>query len=61
MSAFKDIYLDEVLRIAADLEDAGMDPDEAYTVAGEQAYHAATDRLADLADHLHDREKDERL
>jgi hypothetical protein len=58
---FKDLYIAEVERIAADLEDAGISADRAYDLASEQAFDAARDRLADLADYEWQREKDARL
>ena len=33
MSFFKDLYIDEVERIAADLEDQGVDSNAAYSLA----------------------------
>lgn len=50
--SFKDLYIAEVERIAADLEDQGIDPDRAYDLASDSAYDAARDRLADHADFL---------
>lgn len=61
MLSFKDIWLDEVERLAADMEEAGIDPAEAYDRACDQAFHSARDRLADLADNLKDRAKEGRL
>jgi hypothetical protein len=46
----KDIYLDEVERIAAELEEGGMEPGKAYDRASEMAYDAMRERLADMAD-----------
>jgi transcription elongation GreA/GreB family factor len=58
MSRTKDMWLDEQERIAAQLEEAGMDPDRAYDLASNSAYDAARDRLADMADHARQRAKD---
>jgi hypothetical protein len=46
----KDIYLDEVERIAAELEEGGMEPGKAYDRASELAYFAMRERYADMAD-----------
>lgn len=56
---FKDLYIAEVERIAADLEDQGIDPDRAYDLAGDHAYDAARDRLLDHADDLRKRDRGE--
>lgn len=48
----KDIYIAELERIQAELEERGLDPDMAYRLAGERAYTAMQDRLADRADDL---------
>lgn len=55
----KDLYIAEVERIQAELEDAGMKPDRAYDIASERAYPAVQDRLADMADDLKKRERGE--
>lgn len=49
---FKSLYIAEVERISAELEDAGENPDRAYDIASNTAYDAARDRLADHADYL---------
>ena len=49
---FKDIYLAEVERITADLEDQGLDPNRAYDIASNTAYDSARESLLDRADHL---------
>lgn len=49
---FKSLYLSEVERISAELEDAGENPDRAYDIASNTAYDAARDRLADRTDYL---------
>ena len=48
---FKELYIAEVERIAAELEDAGLDPDLAYDRASNSAWDIARERLADAADH----------
>ena len=55
---FKELYIAEVERAMAELEDAGMNPDDAYDIASNRAYDAARDRLADYADTLRQRAKD---
>lgn len=49
---FKELYIAEVERISAELEEAGIDPDRAYDMASNSAYDAARERLADHADSL---------
>lgn len=56
---FKELYIAEVERISAELEDAGESPDRAYDLASNSAYDAARERLADRADMLRQRAKDE--
>ena len=56
----KDIYLDEVERIAAELEEGGMSPGKAYDRASEMAYFAMSERLADMADQAKLRRKEGR-
>ena len=41
MSYYKDLYIAELERIAAELEDRGVPPEQAYNIAGEVAYHTA--------------------
>lgn len=55
---FKELYIAEVERISAELEEAGHDPDRAYDLASNSAYDAARDRLADMADAARDRAKE---
>jgi hypothetical protein len=55
----KELYIAEVERIMADLEDEGMSPDAAYDLASERAYPAMRERLADIADHAKKRERGE--
>lgn len=55
----KELYMGEVERIAADLEDKGYSPDEAYRIASERAYGAMRERLFDMADDLRKRAKGE--
>ena len=55
---FKELYLAEVERAMSELEDAGMNPDDAYDIASNRAYDAARERLADHADTLRQRAKD---
>jgi len=49
---FKELYIAEVERISAELEDAGENADRAYDIASNTAYDAARNRLADRADYL---------
>jgi hypothetical protein len=56
---FKELYIAEVERISAELEEQGVNPDRAYDLASNSAYDAARDRLADMADAARDRAKDE--
>ena len=55
---FKELYIEEVERLAAELEDAGMDPDQAYDLAADGAYDSARERLFDMADTLRLRAKE---
>ena len=50
MSYYKDLYIAELERIAAELEDRGVPPEHAYNIAGEVAYHTRRDRWADYLD-----------
>ena len=59
MMDFKELYIAEVERISADLEDQGLSPDRAYDLASNSAYDAARERLADMADQARQRAKDE--
>jgi hypothetical protein len=56
---FKELYIAEVERISAELEDRGIDRDRAYDLASNSAYDAARDRYADMADQARQRAKDE--
>jgi hypothetical protein len=56
----KDIYLDEVERIAAELEEGGMEPGKAYDRASEMAWDEFCERLADMADDIKTRRKEGR-
>ena len=56
---FKELYIAEVERIAADLEERGVNPDRAYDLASNRAYESARDRFADMADVYRQRAKDE--
>jgi hypothetical protein len=56
----KQIYLDEVERIAAELEEGGMEPGKAYDRASELAYDAMRERLADMIDAAKTRRKEGR-
>jgi len=55
----KELYIAELERIMADLIDFGVPESEAYDLAGEQAYGAMRDRLADKADEMRKRMKGE--
>ena len=60
MSLLKELYIEEVERIISELEEQGIDEDAAYEQAGEAAYDAVRDRLADLGDRLKDERKEGR-
>lgn len=55
----KELYIAEVERIAAELEERGVPPDLAYDQASDLAYPAMQERLADLADILKKRDRGE--
>lgn len=57
--SFKDLYIEEVERIAAELEEQGLDPDLAYDMASNSAYDGARDRLADMGDMARMRAKEQ--
>ena len=59
MGFVKDLYLEEVERLQADLEAQGMDPADAYDIASEHAYEAMKDRLADMADQARTQRKEQ--
>lgn len=54
----KDFYIAELERIAADLEAKGVPASVAYDRAGDLAYDAMRERLADKADELRKRAKE---
>jgi regulator of RNase E activity RraB len=58
MGSVKDLYLEEVERIAADLEERGEDPDRAYDIASNMAHETWFERLADAADRARDLAKE---
>ncbi len=55
----KELWFAEMVRIQAELEDEGHSPAAAYKKAGDLAYGAMQDRLADVADALRKRAKGE--
>lgn len=57
----KDLYIEEMDRLAAEYEEAGMGEDEAQAMAEANAYDAVVDRLADAADRARDAAKYEGL
>lgn len=54
----KELYIAELERIAADLEAQGVPSNLAYDRAGDLAYDAMRDRLADRADEARKRAKE---
>jgi len=56
----KDLWFAEMERLLAEKEDAGMDWDAAYEQASNEAQGAVIDRLADMADELRMRRKEEK-
>ena len=50
MSYYKDLYIAELERIAAELEDRGVPPEQAYNIAGQKAYHTRRDRWRSYLD-----------
>lgn len=54
----KELYISELERIAAELEEQGVPASAAYDRAGELAYDAMRDRLADRADEARKRAKE---
>lgn len=60
MSILKELYIEEMERIAFDAIDNGASEAEAWAYAEEAAYPAAQDRIADIADRLRQQEKDAR-
>lgn len=53
----KDLYIEEMERLASLYEEQGMGEDEAQAMAEAEAYDAMTDRLADMADRARDAAK----
>jgi len=53
----KELYIEEMDRLAALYEEEGMGEDEAQALAEENAYEAMTDRLADIGDRARDAAK----
>ncbi len=57
---FKELYITEVERLTDEyMEHRGLDWSAAYELASNDAYGSASDRLADYADSLRQRMKDE--
>jgi hypothetical protein len=50
----KELYIEEMERLASLYEEQGMGEDEAQALAEANAYDAMTDRLADMADRAKD-------
>ena len=61
MSKMKDLYIQELERIAAELERQGCPPERAYAIAGQQAYDSLKDRWADYLDTARQRQQDDKL
>ena len=59
MGRVKDFYFDDMERKFNELLDQGMDVEEAYTKASDEAYAGLKDKMADLADLARLRQKDE--
>ncbi len=59
MIDFKDLYIQAVEERMAELEEAGMNTDAAYDLASNDAYRRAQDLLADHADFLRKRAREE--
>lgn len=57
----KELYIEEMDRLASLYEEQGMGEDEAQALAEENAYEAMVDRLADMADRARDAAKYEGL
>ncbi len=53
----KELYIEEMERLAGLYEEQGMGEDEAQALAEANAYDAMTDRLADMADRARDAAK----
>lgn len=54
----KELYIEEVEAIMAELIDSGVPEERAYDIASERAYDHLRDRLADRGDALKDRMKE---
>jgi hypothetical protein len=59
MSFYKDLYIAELERQWAELEDQGVPTDKAYELAARRAYDRLHDLKADVADVMRERLKDE--
>jgi hypothetical protein len=57
----KEIYIEELDRIQAELEDEGMPEAEAHAFAATRANDAMRDRFADMADRARQQAKDDRI
>lgn len=57
----KDLYIEELERLAAEYEEQGMGEDEAQALAEDNAYQSMCDRLADIGDRARDAAKYEGL
>ena len=61
MGGSKELWFAMMEERCAELLDTGMDEQEAYEAASNQAHHDLADRMADMADHYRDIEKDRML
>lgn len=59
MGRVKDLYFDEMERKFNELLDQGINEDEAYEKASNDAYNSLGDKMADIADRERQRQKDE--
>lgn len=59
MGRMRELYIQMLEKRQAQLIDAGLSDDEAYRIAGEAAHDMVIDHLADRADRLRQRAKDE--
>lgn len=55
----KDLWFAEMVRLESELLDEGCDPVDAYRIASERAHGSMMDRLADKADMLRKRAREE--
>ena len=55
----KDLWFAEMVRLEAEYIDKGMTPERAYEKASEDAYSSLAERLADHADYLRKRKREE--